>query len=341
MNQNRNWRRVWNLTVWLGAIALLLVLNVQLFNKNFLAEAKDTLPQIKLNLVSASSFVIKNQMYETETFSETRNILVLGRAGSGHIAPNLTDTIAVTHINGPLKKTRVISIPRDLAVKTTSGITKINALYQMDLKDSEKAGLDLIKNKVEELTGLTIDSFVLFDLATVEKVIDDIGGLNVYVKNDILDTRFPTDRGGYEIFKLEKGQRYLNGQTALKFVRTRNGLRGDFDRMERQQEILKAVKGKIISLNPFWDFPKLWGIFRTVQKDIRTDLSLADIKNLWGLAKNTDLEKIETLSFNPENGLVVAEKMKLGAATAYVLVAKDKPFDYTGIKSTVAEFLNK
>ncbi|MBI2454041.1 MAG: LCP family protein [Parcubacteria group bacterium] len=332
--------RVWLWAGWLVLIVALGWANIWLFNRNFFKDAPGRLPQIKLNMVSASSFVIQNKIYGTETLNESLNILVLGQAGSGHIAPNLTDTIAVIRLDASGKKIKVVSIPRDLAVKTNGGVTKINSLYQTGLKDSEKAGFDLIKRKVEEVTGLTLDSFVLFDLTTVQKVIDDIGGLNVFVKEDILDTRFPTDRGSYEIFKLNKGQRYLDGETALKFVRTRNSLGGDFDRMERQQEVLKAIKGKIISLNPIWDFPKLWGIFKTAQKNIRTNLSLNDLKNIWNFAKDMDLEKIETLSLNPENELVTPQKMNFGSAAAYVLVAKKQPFDYTDIHKAVAVFVN-
>ncbi|MBI4119014.1 MAG: LCP family protein [Parcubacteria group bacterium] len=322
-------------------VAVLALANIWLVDKSFFAEDKSRLPQMNFGLLAAGSFVIQNPAKnETNSFNETRNILVLGRSGGQHIAPDLTDTIAVVHINGPAKKIRVISIPRDLAVKTQNGVVKINSLYLAGSKQSEKEGLELIKNKVTEVSGLTIDSFLLFDLATVEKVINDVGGLNVYVKNSINDTRFPTDTGGYETFRLEKGLRYLDGQTALKFVRTRNSGRGDFDRMERQQEVLKAIKGKIVSLNPVWDFPKLWNIFSTVKKNIRTDLTLSDIKTMWGLAKNLDLEKIETLSLNPENGLVAPEKMKFGQSTAYVLVAKPKAFEYTTIHKAVDSFIN-
>ena len=325
---------------WLALVVLLAGANVWLFNKSFLASAADKLPRINLNMLSAGSFVVQNSVPildrdGTSSFNETRNILVLGRSGGRHIAPDLTDTIAVVHLNGPLKKTRVISIPRDLAVKTSLGTVKINSLYLAGSRQSEIEGLKMIKNKTEEVTGLAIDSFLLFDLATVQKVIDDIGGLNVYVKNDINDTRFPADNGGYETFRLEKGLRYLDGETALKFVRTRNSARGDFDRTERQQEVLKAIKGKILSLNPVWDFPKLWGIFRTVQKNIRTDLTLGDVKNIWSLVKNLDLEKIETLSLNPESGLVVPGKIGL----AYVLFATPKQYDYSEIKDAVSIFL--
>jgi anionic cell wall polymer biosynthesis LytR-Cps2A-Psr (LCP) family protein len=171
-------------------------------------------------------------------------------------------------------------------------------------------------------------------------VINDIGGINIYVKTDIEDTRFPTNAGGYETFSLQKGVRWLDGQTALKFVRTRHSPRGDFDRIERQQAVVKAIKGKLMSLNPIWDFPKLWAIYKSVKENVRTDLSLADFRNIWSLGKNIDLENIETLSLNPENGLVTPEKMKFGNQTAYALVAKPKPFEYTNIKSAIANFIN-
>jgi anionic cell wall polymer biosynthesis LytR-Cps2A-Psr (LCP) family protein len=179
----------------------------------------------------------------------------------------------------------------------------------------------------------------LFDLGTVEKVIDEIGGVNVYVKEDIKDTRFPTDNGGYETFSLKKGQRYLDGKTALKFVRTRNSARGDFDRMEHQQAVLKAVKGKVLSLNPIWDFAKLWKIFNMVQQNIKTDLTLGDLKKVWAFGKNLDLDKLETFSLNQENGLVVAEKMKFGTQTAYVLTPTPKQFDYANIQKAITSFL--
>ena len=66
-------------------------------------------------------------------------------------------------------------------------------------------------------------------------------------------------------------------------MRTRNSARGDFDRMEHQQAVLKAVKGKVLSLNPVWDFAKLWKIFNMVQQNVKTDLTLSDLKKYLGI----------------------------------------------------------
>lgn len=327
-------------------VIVMVFANVWIINKAFSEkENPGDLPKFEINMISASSLIMKKSDTENASkyFDEKINILVLGKSGGNYIAPNLTDTILIAHIDGSSKKIKLISIPRDLAVKIpgSSEITKINALYQIGLRESETKGLELVRKKVEEVTGLKIDSFVIFDLETVEKIIDEIGGVNVFVKDDINDTKFPTPSGGYEIFSIQKGTRYLDGKTALKFIRTRNTPGGDFDRIARQQEVLKALKGKIISLNPIWDFGKIWTIFKTVQKNVRTDLGTYDLKNIWSLAKSIDLDKIETLSLNSESGLLTDQKIKIGGNIAYVLVAKPKQFEYTGIKLEIYNFLEK
>ncbi|MEK7078391.1 MAG: LCP family protein [Patescibacteria group bacterium] len=329
----------------LGLIIFLAVMataNIWLWRSTFPQPQEGGLPKPNLGLFQASSFIITNsQTNETEPI-EPLNILVLGRSGGNYIAPNLTDTILVARVDTVVKKIKIVSIPRDLAVKIpeSKNIIKINGMYQLGLNQSEQEGLRLIKEKVEEVTGLKIDRFALFDLATVESVIDTIGGVNVLVKDDIYDTRFPASSGGYETFTLKNGYRYLDGQTALRFIRTRHSPRGDFDRIERQQGVLKAIKGKLISFNPIWDFSKLWAIYKAVKENVRTDLSLSDFKNVWSLAKNIDIEKIETMGLNPENGLIAEDKIKLGVHAADILLAKNKPFDYTDIKSAIDNFIN-
>ncbi len=321
-------------------MAIMVVANIWLFRSTFSPKEGD-LPKPNLDLLQASSFILTNSKPGEDALTEPLNVLVLGRSGGAYIAPNLTDTILVARVDPIYKKIKIVSLPRDLAVKIpeSKNITKINGLYQLGLNQSEQEGLRLIKEKTEEITGFTIDRFVLFDLATVENVIDTVGGVNVLVKDDIYDPRFPANNGGYETFTLKSGYRYLDGKTALRFIRTRHSSRGDFDRIERQQEVLKSIKGKLLSLNPIWDFSKLWAIYKAVKDNVRTDLTLSDFKNVWSLAKNIDIEKIETMGLNPENGLIAEDKIKLGGQTADILLAKNKPFDYTDIKSAIADFI--
>jgi len=332
-------------------IILMLIANLWLFQKAFGIKGltileKNKLPQLNLNFLNASSFAINNaSIFKTKPSiaDQKINILILGKSGNGYIAPNLTDTILVAHLDGPAKKIKIVSLPRDLAVKTPDGTitVKINSFYQMGLKNSEKEGLSLIQQKVEEISGLTINLFILFDLKTVEKIIDDVGGINVHVKEDIYDPNFPKNQGGYETFQLKSGYRYLDGQTALRFIRTRYSPQGDFDRIARQQEVLKALKGKLTSLNPFWDFTKLWNIFRTVQKNIRTDLTLSELQNAWSLAKTIELDTIETFSLNSSTGLIINKKVKWDNQIIDILAPAKGAYDYMDIQTAIKEFLIK
>lgn len=332
-------------------IILMILANIWLFQKTFdlnrlTAFKKNKLPQLNLNLFSASSFIIKNSSLfniEPPMFGKKMNILVLGKSGSGYIAPDLTDTILLARLDGPAKKIKIVSLPRDLAVKTSDGksAVKINSLYQLGLKNSEKEGLRLIKEKVEEMSGFKIDNFILFDLKTVEKIIDAVGGVNVNVKNDIYDPSFPNDRGSYTTFQLKSGYRYLDGQTALRFIRTRHSPQGDFDRIERQQEVLKALKGKLTSLNPFWDFSKLWNIFRTVQKNVRTDLTISELKNIWSLAKTIELDTIETFILNSSTGLIIDKKVRWDNQIIDILAPVKGSYDYIDMQTAIKDFLTR
>ncbi len=305
----------------------MLMANIWLFQKSFGGEP-NRLPQVKLSPFSTAAAILNRPNPAGFGLDKPVNILVLGKSGGQYIAPNLTDTIFVARLSPqPSPQLKIISIPRDLAVKNPDkkSTLKINSLYQLGLRKSQLEGLSLVKTKVEEITGLKTNYFVLFDLATVEKIIDDIGGVNVTISEDIYDPRFPSESGGYETFRLASGLRYLNGKTALRVIRTRASPQGDFDRIKRQQAVLKAIKGKLLSLNPIWDFPKLWGIFRTAQKNIYANLQLGDLKDLWALAKQVDLDHVQTLNLDLESGLVAEQKTNWNGQAVYILVAKDKP----------------
>ena len=163
-----------------------------------------------------------------------KNILCLGIPGKGHPGEKLTDTIILAVVNLP-KNITLISIPRDLLVEISYSnqkkLTKINHLYQI-------GGIDLIKKKVQEITGIEANNYVIVDLIAVKEIIDALDGLNIYVPYDINDYYFPGPNYSYTTFSIKKGWRYLDGELALKYIRTRHIGEGDFDRMKRQQQVI-------------------------------------------------------------------------------------------------------
>ena len=271
---------------------------------------------------------------------EPINFLLLGAPGQGNDAPDLTDTILVARLDLNKKKVFLFSIPRDLLVQIPDNnyYAKINALYAYSKKDTGHE-FDSIKQAVEAVTGLPINHYILVELATVKQIVDILGGVNVMVQKDILDTSFPGPNHSFETFEIKTGWRYLDGTTALKYIRSRHVSGGDFDRIERQQEVLQALKQKVLSLN-FWDINTFVEIYQTLASQIKSDLGLWEIKGLWQNAKDIPGDGIVKNDFT-SNNLLIGGQMVLGGETASIVKPRAGVGNYEEIKAYIAETITK
>ena len=260
------------------------------------------------------------------------NFLFLGIPGEGNSAPKLTDTILIINSSPKAENPIGISIPRDLLVKSQSGWqTKINAVYQT-------SGIEAVTKTLSEITDLDTDYYLVLDLEGVKKLIDKLDGIDVDVEEDIYDPQFPAPYNSYEIFSLKKGVQHLDGETALKYIRTRYQPQGDFSRIKRQQQVISALKNKILSLNFIWDFPKILGLWKILEENSSTNISLIDIKYAWNLAKKANLDKIK---FNTiASPLVVSDTAIFGGETASVLLPSAGFNNYGEIKEYINNLIS-
>ncbi len=267
--------------------------------------------------------------------SKRINALFLGMAGEGNNAPTLTDTLMVMSVNEKTKEGFLLSLPRDLLVKIPGNntYTKINALYQEN-------GLDSVRTILNEITGLNFDYNIVIDLAGVKKIIDQVGGIDVFVENDIYDPAFPGPNNSYQSFTLKKGWQHLDGETALKYIRTRHDPTGDFARMNRQQKVLIALKEKISSLHPLWNLAIIFDIWKTIKGHFQTNLSITNIKAFWKMAKDIDLEKIKFKALDPTTELLIPDHAPLGDDVAYILKPKAGLDNYQEIKNYINQLIN-
>lgn len=269
--------------------------------------------------------------------SET-NLLILGRPGQGYSGSNLTDTILLVHLKPADQKAVLISLPRDLLIKNpkTGGLTKINALYTL-------TGIQSLKAKIEEITGLEIDDYIIIDLVAAKEIIELVDGLNVYVPQDIHDPYFPGPNHTYQSFNLAAGWRYLDGDTALRYIRTRyTSPNGDFDRMARQQQVINLLKQKVLTLNLLWDFPTYLKIFNSLNDHIQTDLSLLELRSLWKIAKNIDPNQITNIVIDKkETDLLIGNQIMLGQTLASVILPKAGQGEYQAVREHIQKGLNK
>jgi len=151
---------------------------------------------------------------------------------------HLSDTIMIVHIPADRDSLQVVSIPRDTWVKIDGypyggGHGKINAAFSY-------GGPELATTTVQELTGITIDHLAIIDWAGFRDLTSALGGVKVYIPKTFYDP--------YQKVTWEKGWQELEDTTALKYVRTRHGLEnGDFGRIQRQQNFIRATMGELLS----------------------------------------------------------------------------------------------
>ncbi len=274
------------------------------------------------------SFSINNS---EEIKNERINAVFLGIPGKGHIAPDLTDTLMIMSIDPQTKTGFLISIPRDFLVKIpeTNYYTKINSLYQ-------RKGIQGIKTVLGEITGLKFDYDLVIDLNGVKQIVDRLGGIDIFVEQKIYDPVFPGENNSYELFTLQSGWQHLDGETALKYIRTRHDPGGDFARMQRQQQVLTALKEKLFSLHPIWDLAAILNLWHTMNDYFQaTNISLKDLRTFWKITKDINFENLEFKVLNPSTGLIVSDHTTLGGQTAYVLRPKSGINNYQEIKGFI------
>ena len=196
----------------------------------------------------------------------------------------------------------------------------------------EVGGGNMAKYVVGQVTGLTIENFVSVNFEGLIKVIDLLGGVEVDVSVTFDDFFYPVQGkenencgfSGEEIaefhakytgFDLEKqfacryehlhfdqGKVEMNGETALKFVRSRHSAQhgGDFARSERQYALLSGVKNKSVSLE---GTKKLSGVLEEISKNVRTDLTAEQITSFRGLLAKEYEFKVSSVYLTEQNVL--------------------------------------
>jgi polyisoprenyl-teichoic acid--peptidoglycan teichoic acid transferase len=112
---------------------------------------------------------------------------------------------------------------------------------------SEDQGINYLAAKVSEITGQSINHYLVVDFRGFQKIVDVLGGVEVDVPHDLIDRMYPVDgQDRYTTLIIRMGLQHFDGSTALKYARSRHST-SDFDRSERQQAIIKAIKEKALS----------------------------------------------------------------------------------------------
>lgn len=270
---------------------------------------------------------------QTDEYGHT-NIMLVGIGGEGHDGGNLTDTIIIASIDYDNKLVPMLSIPRDFYVISDKFTNqRINSIYYegKSAMGSTKEGIYLLQDTVSEITGIPIHYYAKVDFNGFVKVVDSLGGVEINVEESIYDPYYPKGETIYfETFKLDAGLQTMDGDTALKFARSRKTT-SDFDRAKRQQQLLFAIKEKALSMNVLTDANKIKSLYDSIGDSIDTNLSLAEIIELAKLSKEFQKEDIFPLVINDDpstcGGLVYTPAREY-FAEASVLIPPGEGYEY-------------
>jgi LCP family protein required for cell wall assembly len=188
-----------------------------------------------------------------------------------------TDTMMLLHVPADGSRATFVSFPRDSYVQIPGyGWDKLNAAFadgfmnaptSLPRAQREAAGQQLLVQTISQLTGLQIDHFASVDLLGFFNLSNVVGGVQVNLCQAVNDP--------YSGARFPAGVQTISGADALKFVRQRHGLlRGDLDRVVRQQVFLGGVARKIVSDKMLLNLGKQQQLVQAVAKSLTVDTSL-------------------------------------------------------------------
>jgi LCP family protein required for cell wall assembly len=199
-----------------------------------------------------------------------------------------SDSIMLLMVDPANHEASVLSIPRDLYVDIPGyGLNRVNTAYFF-------GGGPLAIEATQYNLGVRVNHYALIEFDVFTTLVNEIGGIDLDVPKTIYDPSYPSQDYGYDPFYIEAGPQHLDGETALKYVRTRHA-DSDFGRAQRQQDVLFAIRDKVLSLDML---PKLVekapALYASLQQSIDTDLSLDQMMRLAVLMKDIPRENIRT-----------------------------------------------
>ncbi|MFH1405217.1 MAG: LCP family protein [Patescibacteria group bacterium] len=348
------------------------------------------------SLFSTISNLIRSDDRKVDGEEDDRiNILLLGVGGEGHDGPQLSDTIIFASFKPSTNSVGMISIPRDMIAQIPGyGWRKVNHANAYGELKEIGYGPQLASEVLEKILGQKIHYYVRVDFDGFAKLINDLGGVDVYVDNSFSDSQFPargmeyancqrqdeeqSDQSGifntsefnfgflndttesttntdnqtqelseepiqlggidyscrFETIVFEKGWQHMDGETALKFVRSRHGTNNessDFARSARQQKVIMALKDKTMSARTYLNPTKINKVLETLKDNVATNINAWELITLANKFKKMDAQNMTTHVLDASINSPLYSTFLNGA---YVLLPKN---DDWGLIQTLAE----
>jgi LCP family protein required for cell wall assembly len=256
---------------------------------------------------SASELIPKKKDPELKKDSTNKytNVMLVGIDTRANTDLLNTDVIIVGSYNHETKDITMFSIPRDFWARPLSDgkyFTKINAAYSINEGRREGSGLPALESIVEEILGLEIQYHAMINFDGFIELIDSVGGVYVNVENNFTDYDYPEGRYGTQTISFKKGPQLMDGETALKYARSRKSQSSegsDYARARRQQKVIDAFIEKLMSTETLLNPSKLMSLISSVQNNLKvSEFSPDDIEAGVNILKETREENSTSSTYS-------------------------------------------
>jgi LCP family protein required for cell wall assembly len=287
---------------WILLSVLLFLISAQINSKGVSNAAESALSGGSFPLVEPTTILVLG--------SDAR-VPGLAEPGAEIGGPSRSDSIMLLRTGGG--KSAKLSIPRDLVVDIPGhGPDKINAAFAI-------GGPSLTITTIEQFLDIDINHVVLVDFGNFPEFIDSLGGINIETNCVVSNINGGKANGGTTL-KLKAGDHHLDGADALTLARTRKNEchpeETDLDRAQRQQDVLSAIKSRIVSPSTFLRLPWVaWQAPKAVQSDMR-GFSLMQVAGALSIGGNPKPQVLGGL--DTAGGVSVSDEEKAAAVKKFL-----------------------
>lgn len=231
----------------------------------------------------------------------------------------------------------------------------------------EQGASELVRSVVGDIVGQPVDNYIAVDFDGFKQVVDTLGGVQVTVQRPFSDPLYPVDgmeedlcglpEGDleafeekeaiatespelaypcrYEVLQFASGKQTMDGETALKFVRSRHSPQdgGDFNRASRQQLFLEAVRDRILSVG---FIPKILPLMNDLENNVRTDMPIELIQRFLKEAPHIRSYKVTQIVLTTDTYVENA----ISDDGQYILRSQDGTFVWRRLHRDVKTYLD-
>lgn len=245
-----------------------------------------------------------------------------GRALGWSNAPDLTDSIILVDYRPKIGVVNLISLPRDLFVTLGGESFKLNEVQR-------RGRMNEFMEVLPQMTGLKTDKYVVVNVDILKKVVDELGGVDLTLKDKVVD--------GVSGYTIPAGENHINGDQAIWLVRNRHAPEGDFFREKNQQEVVRAILKEFKTLSAM---EKTAFLFKMTPElgNLNTNI---DFKELLPVMRQFGGVRLNNIVVDFKTGVLQSSQVEYGTAMAYVLVPRLGAGQYDEMRSYIQAKIEK